>query len=334
MNQLCVVICISVAATVYASSVKQSDTSAKWEIFKKEFGKSYELAEESQKLAAFAKNLKFIKEHNDEAAAKSTPFRLGINKYSDMDITEVRDRMNGYKRPSSASTNASLYLSPSNLGSLPDHVDWREKGYVTPVKDQGQCGSCWAFSTTGSLEGQHFRASGKLTSLSEQQLVDCVPEPNEGCNGGWMDQAFWYIEVNHGIDTEGGYPYDARKETCHFMKSDTGATDSGYVNIPPGDEQALKEAVATIGPVSIAIDATQASFFSYKSGVYVEPKCKLTVDHAVLIVGYGTDVGTGLDYWLVKNSWGTSWGEQGYIRMARNHNNQCSIASYASYPLV
>ncbi|XP_044231460.1 procathepsin L-like [Thunnus albacares] len=236
--------------------------------------------------------------------------------------------------------NASVPRSGSDFiklpegADLPDFVDWRDKGYVTEVKNQKNCGSCWAFSATGSLEGQIFNKTGKLVSLSEQQLVDCSRDyGNMGCSGGWMHDAFRYIKENGGLDTEDSYPYEAKDGKCRYDPAKIGANCTGYVNVKSNDEDALRDAVATIGPVSVAIDASQTSFQLYKSGVYDEPHCQSSaLNHAVLAVGYGTE--NGLDYWLVKNSWGLEWGDKGYIKMSRNKQNQCGMGSYAIYPQV
>ena len=202
-------------------------------------------------------------------------------------------------------------------------------GICTKIKNQGPCGSCWAFSSTGSLEGQHFRKTGKLVSLSEQNLIDCSDSyGNMGCNGGQMDQAFKYVRDNHGIDTEASYRYKGMAFICLFNQGIVGATDKGFVDLPKGDEDALAKAVASVGPISVAIDASHHSFMHYSHGIYEEPACNVkNVDHAVLVVGYTPD------YWIIKNSWGTKWGEEGYMKMKRG-DNQCAIADFASYPLV
>jgi cathepsin L len=310
-----------------------------WEDFKKTHKKEYEPEEEKKRMEIFEINLKKIEMHNYLHMKGLKSYRLGVNEYADMEHKEFVSIMNGLKmrKPTDPQPHhsRSTYMSPLAPVTLPDEVDWREKGYVTPVKNQGQCGSCWSFSTTGALEGQHFRKTGKLVSLSEQNLVDCSTKwGNNGCEGGLMDNAFQYIEDNDGIDTEESYPYMAKEGTCHFKSRDVGATDIGFTDVTPhGDEDKLKEAVGTVGPVSIAIDASHESFQLYKDGVYDEPECSSEqLDHGVLVVGYGNE--DGQDYWLVKNSWGESWGDEGYIYMARNKDNQCGVASQASYPVV
>ncbi|KAJ8943309.1 hypothetical protein NQ318_004750 [Aromia moschata] len=288
----------------------------------------------------FMENSHKVAKHNKLYAQGLVSYQLGINKYADMLHHEFVQTLNGFNKSKNMLRGQDLddaitFIPPANV-QLPDSVDWRQKGAVTGVKDQGQCGSCWSFSATGSLEGQHYRKSGKLVSLSEQNLVDCSEKfGNNGCNGGLMDNAFRYVKQNGGIDTEASYPYRAEDEKCHYSPKNKGATDRGYVDIESGDEDKLKSAVATVGPVSVAIDASHETFQLYHGGIYSDPDCSTDqLDHGVLVVGYGTDETTGNDYWLVKNSWGTSWGDEGYIKMARNSGNMCGIATQASYPVV
>jgi cathepsin L len=253
--------------------------------------------------------------------------------------------MNGYrphlKRASKpAEEHPDVHVEKRTLETpfeVPKSLDWRQHGYVTPVKDQGQCGSCWAFSSTGALEGQHFRRTGDLISLSEQNLVDCSKKyGNMGCEGGLMDNAFKYIRDNHGVDTENSYPYEAHDSKCRFKNKTVGADDKGYVDLPSGNEAMLTKAIAMKGPVSVAIDASQESFRLYDGGVYDEENCNNSqdeLDHGVLVIGYGTDPVHGA-YYLVKKSWSETWGQSGYIKMARNKDNQCGIATSAVYPVV
>jgi len=318
-----------------------------WETFKIQHKKSYNTdTEEKFRLKIFMDNRHKITKHNAKFVKGEVSYDLALNKYGDLLHHEFVHTMNGFNKTSKNKLKGAngefvkplkgaTFIPPANV-ELPKSVNWVNLGAVTPVKDQGQCGSCWSFSATGSLEGQHFRKTGKLVSLSEQNLVDCSQKyGNNGCEGGLMDQAFQYVRDNRGIDTEQSYPYEAKDDNCKYRPQDSGATDVGFVDIPQGDEQALKKAVATIGPVSIAIDASHESFQFYSSGVYIEPDCdSQQLDHGVLIVGYGTDEETGQDYWLVKNSWGETWGEKGFVKMARNKDNQCGIATAASYPLV
>jgi cathepsin L len=214
---------------------------------------------------------------------------------------------------------------------LPYFVDWRKKGVVTLVKNQGSCGSCWTFSTTGSVESQHAIVTGKLVTLSESQLVDC-DQTDHGCNGGIMDNAFQYVE-KFGLEREKDYPYIASQQTCKYNKNESVVYIDSYQDVK-GGEEALKEAVATVGPVSVAIDASQYQFQLYKQGVYYSSECSNTrLDHGVLVVGYGTDESNN-DYWIVKNSWGPGWGLNGYILMSRNKDNNCGISTTPSYPII
>ncbi|KAJ7356032.1 hypothetical protein OS493_027429 [Desmophyllum pertusum] len=295
-------------------------------------GKKYETdTEEGARHAIWRDNLRKIQQHNSEGHS----YTLAMNQFGDLTVDEYRFFFLGLRSHFSNETEreGSSFLPPSGV-TLPPTVDWRTKGYVTPVKDQGNCGSCWAFSTMGSLEGQHFKKSRNLVSLSEQNLVDCSTKyGNDGCKGGFVNKAFKYIRDNGGIDTEASYPYEAQDKKCRFNKANVGATDTGFMVIKHKSEPDLQSAVATVGPISVAIDASHSSFQLYHQGVYNEAQCSQTrLGHAVLAVGYGTY--QGQDYWLVKNSWGTGWGNGGYIMMSRNKNNQCGIATDASYPLV
>ena len=299
--------------------------------FLQEHSKEYkEDLEELARHTIWQANKKFIDSHN--AVADKFGYTLRMNQFGDLQSNEIVDIFNGYRMQERSNTSK-MFVPDRNL-KLAATVDWRDKGYVTEIKNQGQCGSCWAFSTTGSLEGQHFKKTGNLVSLSEQNLVDCSKRyGNNGCKGGLMDNAFRYIEANNGIDTEESYPYRAHDETCNFRASDVGATCAGYVDVPHKDESALTQAVMTVGPISVAIDASRSSFHFYHSGVYYDRECSSTrLDHGVLAVGYGSD--NGEDYYIVKNSWGTSWGMDGYIQMSRNKDNNCGIATQASYPKV
>merc|ERR1712121_25021 len=300
-----------------------------WENFKQNFERQFASKyEHDTRKAVFADNLRLINKHNAEHAIGLHSYTLGINDFADLTNEEFVKMYNGFVAPS----NIEQVEFNGVVGSLPESVDWRSKGYVTPVKNQGQCGSCWAFSAVVTMEGAHYKKAGKLVSLSEQNLVDCVGK-DHGCNGGLPFDAIRYVIHNHGIDTEESYKYTASEGQCHFNKSNVGATIRHVVRLPSANETALQEAVATIGPVSVGIDASHRSFQLYKHGLYHEHHCSDTLlDHGVAVVGFGTE--NGQDYYLVKNSWGASWGEDGYIKMRRNQHNQCGIATMAVYAVA
>jgi len=262
-----------------------------------------------------------------------------VNEFAHMDPDEFANHYFGLKRPEKIWGDAPKLGTHVYSGApLADSVDWTTNGAVTDVKNQGQCGSCWSFSTTGSLEGAWQIKTGQLISLSEQQFVDC-DQVDHGCQGGLMDHGFAYAE-NNAICTEDSYPYQAKKGTCQKSSCSTGIPQggvTGYKDVDSDSKEALMEAVQQ-QPVSIAIEADKSVFQLYKSGV-LSGMCGSTLDHGVLVVGYGTDASSGKDYWKVKNSWGPTWGMEGYILLQRGKpgagSGECGILSGPpSYPVV
>jgi len=299
--------------------------------FQEKFNKRYnDLQELEYRFKIFVSNLATITSHN----LGNETFTMGINQFTDLTPDEFKKQFT--EGLISQDNSCGTYI-PSNY-NVPDTFDWRQEGAVTSVKDQGQCGSCWAFSTTGAIEGAWAIKQGKLVSLSEQQLVDCSKRyGNLGCKGGLMDSAFEYV-MDNGLCSETSYPYvsgttktSGTCQTCSAVVEIFNCAD-----VKPNDQLALKEAVATIGPVSIAIEADTRIFQSYSSGVITSSSCGTTLDHGVLIVGYGVE--NGIKYWLVKNSWGTSWGDQGYVKIQRSESNNdpgiCGVAMEPSFPIV
>jgi len=247
---------------------------------------------------------------------------LAMNMFGDLTTEEFKASRCGFVAPTTRNEETVEFNGVPNAD-----IDWQAKGGVTKVKDQGQCGSCWAFSTTGNVEGCTFVASQKLLNLAEQQLVDCAgSEGNQGCNGGLMDYAFKWINKNGGIAAQASYPYTARDGTCKKGIASV-ATIGGYKDVPARNEAELMNALQ-LAPVSVAVEADKSVFQFYHDGVLDNAACGTNLDHGITLTGSGNL--SGKDYWKVKNSWGASWGKQGYIMMVRG-KNQCGISLAASY---
>merc|ERR1719345_184709 len=308
--------------------------------FKATHGKSYVSPNEDEKRSAvFADNVEYMNQHNAKYAAGAVTFYLGVNEFSDLSHDEFKALYVGPKIPVRNATHQ-LNLAEKKLRvkmtGTADAVDWRTKGAVTPVKNQGQCGSCWSFSTTGSLEGAWEIATKKLVSLSEEMLVDCSKQ-NHGCGGGSMDLAFQYVEKN-GLCTEDSYKYIAgggKAGTCKASSCTKGLAAgavTGFHDVGANSEQNMMSALA-LGPVSIAVEADKATFQSYRSGI-MTGLCGTNLDHGILAVGYGTD--SGSKYWWVKNSWGEQWGISGFGKLERGKGGggECGLLMAATYPKV
>lgn len=312
-----------------------------FEDFLLQYGKDYSGDEFSLRKAIFESNLELINHRNSEGNS----YTLAINEFADISREEFRSSKFGIRHHAKREFLGEPQKPSSYLGRhkysgapVPDSVDWTTLGAVTAVKDQQMCGSCYSFSATGAIEGRLEVATGKLVSLSEQQIVDCSDDNgNQGCNGGLMDFVFQYVSDN-GLCNEEDYPYTAEQnETCRAVECKPAVPAhqvGGYIDVHPKDTLALMEALAE-GPVSVAIEADEQIFQFYKSGV-LTAKCGDNLDHGVLAVGYGTDKSSGATFWKVKNSWGEGWGDHGYILLSRDikDEGECGILLQASYPVI
>ncbi|XP_076593393.1 pro-cathepsin H-like [Chaetodon auriga] len=320
---------ITAAFTVVLSTLLISpEEERQFKEWMSQHNKVYDTEEFYHRLHVFTENKRTVDHHN----SGNHSFTMGLNQFSDMTFEEFR-KLFLLKKPQNCSVTKGGHVS--RTGPYPESVDWRMKGnFVTPVKNQGHCGSCWTFSTTGCLESVTAIATGKLIPLSEQQLIDCAKDfNNHGCFGGLPSQAFEYIKYSNGLMTEDDYPYKGYNDFCHFDPALAAAFVLDVVNITRYDEKAMVDAVARLNPVSFAFDVT-SEFMHYKEGVYTSAQCENTpdkVNHAVLAVGYGVEE-NNTPYWIVKNSWGTAWGIDGYFLIERG-KNMCGLAACSSYPL-
>eukprot|EP00397_Hematodinium_sp_SG-2012_P033483 GEMP01035782.1.p1 GENE.GEMP01035782.1~~GEMP01035782.1.p1 ORF type:complete len:340 (+),score=69.05 GEMP01035782.1:66-1085(+) len=315
--------------------VASEDYEAAFQQFANRFEKVYSENERAERLAIFTANLQFIEVEN---AKGTNSYSLGVTPLADRTFDEFKASMKTFKRPRDKISRTTYELKNS---ILPDDVDWVRDGAVEPVQNQGQCGSCWAFSAVGALEAARAREGEGLMKLSEQHILDC-DGADFRCHGGWMDNAFEFVKQN-GLCTEESYSYkclhagsdECKKSACH-----TNCTYgirpgevTGLIDIPSNDEHAFREALAQ-QPMAVAIEADTRVFQFYTGGILTSEACGTSLDHGVLVVGYGVDNGT--TYFKVKNSWGSNWGEHGFIRLGqgdKRHGGICGILKSASFPL-
>jgi KDEL-tailed cysteine endopeptidase len=316
------------------SFLDENDEWKQFSNFQERFSKRYENLEELEsRFQTFRSNLKNIILHNLDYRQN---FTMGINQFTDLTAEEFKAKYVGGLKTEVGSYGCKSFSSDA-VGA-PSSIDWRTNGAVTSVKDQGQCGSCWTFSATGAIEGAWAISKGSLVDFSEEQLVECagLKYGSMGCNGGQMDGAFKYV-IENGQCSLSSYPYTSGTGDSGSCKTSCApvATLSACYDVIANDQISLKGAVAK-QPVSIAIEADTRYFQSYSSGILDSSSCGTTLDHGVLIVGYGEE--NGMKYWNVKNSWSNTWGDNGYVRILRsdstNDKGICGIAMQPSFPVV
>lgn len=319
------------------SGFNNVDRRTQFEYFMTKFNKTYSTHDYEYRYSVFCKNMEYADRHNSQ---ENRTYDMGMNQFTDMTHKEFSSKLlmnpiNGELHNRGPNTHR---YDMRELSSIPTSMDWRSMGYVTDVKDQGQCGSCWAFSAVGVIEGQHAKVNKTLVSLSEENVVDCSSSfGNYGCGGGWPEAGMRYVINNSGIDTEQSYPYTAGTSgmggNCSYNNNSVGATLSKTVNITSGSMADLYHAIATVGPISVALDA-EYDFQMYSSGIFKSTACSNTsLDHALVAVGYGVSA-NGQKYIIIKNSWNTVWGMDGYIYFSADIDNMCGVATTASYGLV
>ncbi|CAH8490511.1 unnamed protein product [Schistosoma margrebowiei] len=327
---------LNIILTVTIAQQLNSQYDEIWKLWKFKYNKTYSINDEIKRKLIFMNYVTKIHQHNLRYDLGLESYTMGLNQFCDMNWNELKTILFPHRfinnHPLLWNDNNEELTLLSHISYIPLKWDWRDYGLVTPVKDQGMCGSCWAFSTTGSIEGQFAKIYKKSISLSEQQLIDCsYLYGNHGCHGGTMDQSFNYLK-KYPIESEFDYPYKGVKSSCHFHLSKGIIKIKKFIDLPTKNEKILQKAVYHYGPISVAIDAS-FDFVLYKSGIYESKYCSSSLlNHAVLVIGYGTE--HNKDYWLIKNSWSDKWGMNGYIKLRRNKHNMCGIATNASFPIL
>ncbi|CAN0913622.1 KDEL-tailed cysteine endopeptidase CEP2 [Linum grandiflorum] len=322
------ILCVHAMAS--SSDLDPTDIGERYNKWMSKHGRKYKNRDEYfHRFQIYQSNVHYINYIN----SKNLSYQLTDNKFADLTNDEFKSRYLGLSMPRSNPKHKECTCGGVSK-PLPVQADWRKSGAVTKVKDQGNCGSCWAFSAVSAVESLHKIKTGKLLTLSEQELVDCdVDGENEGCNGGFMNDAFEFIKEIGGLATEKKYPYIGRDSICDKKKlKDLAVNIKGYVVVPANNETALQAAVAK-QPVSVAVDAGSYSFQFYSSGVFTG-SCGTNLNHGVVAVGYGAE--GGKKHWIVRNSWASDWGEDGYIRLERDvksRGGKCGIAMMASHPI-
>lgn len=327
---------ISLFAIAQAISLAETKESL-WKQYKLDFKRTFDSkSHEELREKIFRESIRTISHHNFEFRQGRESFKMGINSFSDMTFDEYSAMFKANEsikamanekaknirfRPKIIHGNDVGNLTERNLAAS---FDWRDQGAVTKVRDQKLCGSCYAMATIGSIESQYFIMNKKLIDFSEQEIVDCAGEfTTFGCSGGIAFRVFDYVLENQ-LSTRSGYPYKAEVGECRATENKIKIHLKGYGYVDAeDDDDNLAEAVTKFGPIVVSINSDLETFMRYSSGIYFDEKCTDEVNHGALLVGYGSE--DGIDYWIVKNSFGESWGESGYIRMARKMGNDCGI---------